>query len=267
MRELELIHHNINLDNIVVIPVSDVHLGSIEHRSREWNLFCKYVAENPNVYITLGGDLINNSTRSSIANPFDEVMRPREQKRVMVEHLRPIKDKILCAVSGNHEARTMKDSDVDITYDIMAKLDLENIYRENLAFVKLSLGSRSTGKNNNYSYSKVSYTICVTHGNGGGIYTGASVNRNERFINVIEGVDCLFVGHSHKGTVSRPTKIVVDSNHNKVSMKSVLVISSESWLEYGGYAMKKMMLPSESANPQRVLFRGKHNDKRIEVIW
>lgn len=265
MKEFELINHSIDADEIILIPISDVHLGSIGHRKDEWDAFCKYVKDTPNVYITLGGDLINNSIRSSVANPFDEIMRPSAQKRVMVEYLKPIKDRILCAVSGNHEARTLKDTDQDITYDIMAKLDLEDIYCEDVAFVKLSLGSRNHGKET--MTSKVSFVLCVTHGSGGGIYTGATVNRNERFSNILEGVDIICVGHTHKGTVSKPTKIVVDSNHNKISVKTVNVVSSESWTSYGGYAARKMLLPSESANPQRIHLGGTHAKKKIEIRW
>ena len=248
---------------ITIIPISDVHLGALEHNKTEWEAFCKAVLDDPDAYIILGGDLINNSVRNSVANPFDEVFRPREQKKKIVEYLKPIKDKILCAVSGNHEARTVKDSDQDITYDIMSKLDLEDVYRENACFMKISLGERNNGHS---SQPLVSYTICVTHGAGGGIYTGATVNRNERFGNVIDGLDCLIVGHTHKGTVSKPSKIVIDPQNNKVSVKPYIVISMVSWLNYGGYAMKKMLLPAGTCDPQKLkLYMSR--DKRIEVTW
>lgn len=257
--DLDLIVHQFPSD-ITVIPISDVHLGAIEHNARKWQEFCKAIEEEESTYIVLGGDLINNSIRTSVANPFDEILRPSEQKRRVVEYLSPIREKILCAVSGNHEARTMKDSDQDITYDIMSKLDLEDVYRENAAFIKISLGKRGNGN------PVCSYTFCVTHGAGGGIYTGATVNRNERFGNVIDGLDCLIVGHTHKGTVTKPSKIVVDTHNNCVSIKPYLVISSVSWLNYGGYAMKKMLLPADTSCPQRIRLVSTH-DKKMEVIW
>lgn len=151
---------------------------------------------------------------------------------------------------------------MDITYDIMAKLDLEHLYRENMAFVKICLGTRTTG-----DASETSHVIGVTHGAGGGIFTGAAVNRNERFGNIIEGLDALVVGHTHKGAITKPSKIVVDSNHNKVSVKSYTVISSVSWLNYGGYAAQKMLLPSQSAIPQRLILGGTKNNKKLEVRW
>ena len=125
-----------------------------------------------NSYIILGGDLINNGIKSSVSNVYDETMRPREQKKLLVEMLSPLKDRILCAVSGNHERRSSREVDDDIIYDVMCKLDIEDVYRENLAFLKIQFGTaRSDGKVN------PTYVICITHGTGSGIMTGASVNK------------------------------------------------------------------------------------------
>lgn len=262
LRDFDMVTHHFN-DPIVVFPISDVHFGALEHMNKEWLEFCKLVEQTPNAYIILGGDMVNNNVRTcGFINPYDELVRPREQKKRMVEMLTPIKDRILCAVTGNHEARSMKDDDIDITYDIMAKLDLEDLYRPNMAFMKVSLGHRKADNTPIQSY-----TFAVTHGAGGGIFTGATVNRNERFGNVIEGLDCLVVGHTHKGTVTKPSKIVIDRKNDKVTMSHYVVISMVSWLNYGGYAMQKMLLPSHVADPQKLKLHMNQSNKRIEVIW
>lgn len=262
LKDFEMVLHEFN-EPVTIFPISDVHFGALEHLSSEWTNFCKMVEQTPNAYIILGGDLINNGVRTcSFVNPFDEVVRPREQKKRMVEFLSPIKDRILCAVSGNHEARSVKDDDIDITYDIMAKLDIEHLYRPNMCFMKVSLGHR---KSDNTPIQ--SYTFGVTHGAGGGIFTGATVNRNERFGNAIEGLDCLVVGHTHKGTVTKPSRIVIDRKNNTVTMNHYTVISMTSWLNYGGYALRKMLLPSHVAEPQKLKLAMDRHKKRIEVIW
>lgn len=257
LHDFEMITHEFpNRDDITIIPISDVHLGAREHRSQDWIDFCTRVATHPNVYVMLGGDLINNATRSSVSNVFDDTMRPSEQKKLMAKMLEPIRDKILCCVSGNHERRSGKDVDDDPTYDIMCKLDLEHLYRENMVFVKIRIGNPCLSGMTNPTYS-----IVVTHGAGGGIYTGAAVNRNERFGYVIDGMDCLIVGHTHKPTISQPSKIFIDTHNNKISMKPFKVISATSWLDYGGYAAQKMLLPTSHAL-QTVTLRG----KRKEII-
>lgn len=261
-KDFEMVKHSFE-NPIVIFPISDVHFGALEHMQKEWLDFCKMVENTPNAHIILGGDLVNNNVRTcGFINPYDELVRPREQKQRMVEFLTPIKDRILCAVSGNHEARSMRDDDIDITYDIMAKLDIEDLYRPNMAFMKVSLGQRKGEKK-----PIASYTFAVTHGAGGGIYTGATVNRNERFGNIIEGLDCLVVGHTHKGTVTKPSKIVIDSRNNTVSMQHYTVVSMVAWANFGGYAMQKMLLPAHVADPQMLKLHMSKENKRIEVIW
>lgn len=252
-------HHFPDKQDITIIPISDVHLGAAEHLEREWENFIWQVNNTPNTYITLGGDLINNSTKNSVANVFAETMRPREQKRRMAEMLEPIKDRILCTVTGNHESRSGKDADDDPTYDIMTKLDLEDIYRENMAFVKLQFGDKNGDGTRNPTY-----TLVITHGAGGGMLTGGSVNRNERFGYVVDGMDCLIVGHTHKPFVTQPSKIKIDTHNNRVSIKPFKVVCSTSWLEYGGYAARKMLLPSSHA-PQVITLCGGRKEIKVTM--
>ena len=260
LSDFEIItHHFPEKRDILLFPISDVHLGASEHMAREWDDFCRKIEETPNAYIILGGDLINNATRNSVSNVFEETMRPREQKKLIAEMLMPIRDRILCSVSGNHERRSGKDADDDPTYDIMCKLDLEHLYRENMAFVKLQIGKKEGDGMKNPTY-----MLTVTHGAGGGMLTGGAVNRNERFGYVIDGMDCLIVGHTHKPFVTQPSKIKIDPYNNKVDIKPFKVVSSSSWLNYGGYAAQKMLLPSSHA-PQTITLCGRKKDIKVTM--
>lgn len=257
-RDFEMIVHKFpTRKDLHLYFVADVHLGAQEHLTREWEEFCATVLNDPQARIILGGDLINNATRMSVSNVFDETMRPREQKRVMTEMLKPLKSRILCAVPGNHEGRSGKDADDDPVYDIMCKLDLEDLWRENLAFLKIQMGKPE----NNSEYNPT-YMLTVMHGAGGGIYTGAAVNRNERFGYALDGCDALLVGHSHKPFVTQPGKIVIDARNNKVSIRPFKVIVATSWLDYGGYAARKQLLPASHA-PQVITLCG--SKKKITV--
>lgn len=258
--DLELIVHSFKENNdIKIYPISDVHLGAAEHMRDEWEEFCKRILSEKNAYIILGGDLINNATRSSVSNVFEEVYRPSTQKRMMAEMLKPLKGRILCAVSGNHERRSGKDADDDPTYDIMSKLDLEDVYRQNIAFVKIQIGSKLGDGNKNPTY-----VIVVTHGAGGGALTGSAVNRGERFAYVLDGCDCLVVGHTHKPFITQPAKIKIDTHNNNVKIKPFKVVSSTSWLNYGGYAAQKMLTPSSHALQTITLF-GRKKEIRVEM--
>ena len=265
--DFELITHDFP-GPITIYPISDVHLGAMEFAELEWQNFIKKV-ESEDAKLILAGDLLNNGIRScKFVNPFDEVIRPRDAKKRMVEYLKPVADRILCVVSGNHERRTFKDDDQDLTYDICSKLDIEELYRENIAFMKIGCGTRKNPGSKNHTTRPVNaYTIAVTHGAGGGIYTGAAVNRDERFGNVIDGLDCLVTGHVHKGFVTKPSKIVIDAKNNKVKMAHYTVLSCVSWLNYGGYAARGMLLPAHVCDPQVMHLSATEHVKKITTSW
>lgn len=196
--------------------------------------FIEMVKNTPNVYLILAGDLINNATKSSVSNCFDDVYRPSEQKKLMAKILEPVKDRILCAIPGNHEDRSGKDVDDDPLYDIMAKLDIEDRYRKNRAILKLRFGNnqKSNGGRN------PTYVFAVVHGSGGG------VNKAERYAYTFDGVDALIMGHTHKSLNTTPGKIRIDSRNNTAKQVPFDVIVATSWLRYSDYAAKKMMAPT-----------------------
>lgn len=246
------------MPGITIYPIGDVHLGAAEHMEREWNDFCAAVSKEDNSYIILGGDLVDNATRNSIGNGvFTNTMRPREAKKRMTEMLMPLRDKILCAVSGNHERRSGKDADDDPMYDIMCKLDLEDVYRENMVFLRLRFGNNRTDGAKNPTY-----ILCVTHGASNGALIGSAVNRASRFGTSIDGIDGLIVGHTHKPFDVPDCKIKVDSNTNTISFKPFIMVSVTSWLGYTGYAAQKMLSPVAYV-PQKIILCG--NKKCIET--
>ena len=247
--DFEMIVHNIpTSEDITIVPIFDVHLGSRECREQDFIRFIGEIANTPNMFVFLGGDLLDNGTRNSVTNIFRSVKTPSQAKKEMAEILRPLaeKNRILCSVSGNHEKRKdNRDSDDDPCYDIMAKLDCENLHRENVAFVKIVLGEQrdENGIRTAGRY-RPSYTFYVSHGSGGGMLPGSVINRNERMGYAVDGVDAVLVGHSHKPMLSQPGKIVVDNRNNKVSIVPFKVITATTWLDYGDYAAAKMLLPS-----------------------
>lgn len=245
-RDFDLIVHTIPTDKSVKIyPIYDVHIGSPECREEEFCEFINRVKDEENAYVILGGDLLDNGVKSSVTNCYRAVYPPSTQKRLMANLLAPIRDKILCSVSGNHEYRTSKETDDSPVYDIMCRLDLEHLHRENMAFVKITLGEQYTeeGGRINSKY-RPSYVFFVSHGAGGGALSGGVINRNERAGLALDGVDLVLVGHSHKPMLSQPAKIVVDARNNKVSVVPFKVVVASSWLDYGDYAARKMLLPT-----------------------
>lgn len=248
MNDFEMIVHQIpGKEDATIYLVFDVHLGSRECREQDFIEFINSIKDKPNTYVILGGDLLDNGTRNSLTNVFRATLSPSAQKREMAKILEPIRGQILCATDGNHERRNRDVDDAPIL-DIMSKLDLEHLYRPNMAFVKIQMGEQENANGNrSCSRYRPTYVFCVTHGSGGGALPGGIINRNERMGYALDGVDCLVVGHSHKPMISQPGKIVVDTHNNNVTIKPFKVVVATSWLDYGDYAMQKMLQPTSHA--------------------
>ena len=244
--------------DISIYVVSDVHLGAKECMEQEFIKFIEYIKNTPDIYLILAGDLINNATKSSVSNCFDDIYRPSEQKRMMATILEPVKDRILCGIPGNHEDRSGKDVDDDPVYDIMAKLDIEDRYRKNQAFLKLKFGDSHKG----FSKSNPVYVFAVVHGSGGGALTGGGVNKAEQYAYTFDGVDALVMGHTHKPLNTTPSKTRIDTRNNIAKQVPFDVIVGTSWLRYSGYAAKKMLRPTSHVF-QKITLCGSR--KEIEV--
>lgn len=245
-------------DEIKIIPLADLHYGALTFNMKKWKEFKEYVLSQDDVYLCLVGDMIENQTKNTHA-PFDQMVRPSEQKKWMIEELRPLVElnKILCVTSGNHEKR--KDNtacDNDVMYDICSVLGIEDRYRPNMVFMKVQIGNRN-------DYNRQAYTFGVTHGSGGGAQTGSAVNKNEKFGYVFDGLDCLITGHTHKPVLSKPSKIVLDPKNNKISEKPFWQVIASSWLGYGGYALRGQMTPSSFMEQEITLTKQKV--KRLEI--
>ena len=71
----------------------------------------------------------------------------------------------------------------------------------------------------------------------------------------------------HKGFVTKPGKIVIDARNKVVLLKHYVVISCVSWLNYGGYAARGMMLPAKTSEPQKLKLIADKNKKQIITTW
>ena len=240
MRDFDVIQHEFyDGHDIEIVPTYDVHIGNPFCMEKEFISFIKETKETPNRYLIIGGDLIENGTRSSVGDSvFEQTMPPAQQKEEAINILMPVKDRILCLLSGNHEGRSKKDAGLSPMYDIAAALGLEHLYRGNIAFISVQLGDSSR------IGFRPCYAIVALHGSGGGALSGSALNRNERFGYVIDGIDMIINGHVHKPLVSQPQKIKFDRYRKAVSFVPFRTVTSSAWLKYGGYAAEKMLSPA-----------------------
>ena len=229
------------LDYLNIYPLGDVHIGSKECDMDLLKKWVEMVKNDPNGAVVIIGDMLNNGLRNSKTNVYEEVLSPMQQKEVCYELLNPIADKILAGCSGNHEYRTVKEVGTNPLYDVFCRMRIEDRYRENVCFIKLTVGKQ--GKNPN------TYGVVLTHGRG--------KNKDEKWTYSVDGCDCFISGHTHLGTHQPMGKIRMDLTHNKVKTVGYQHIVVMPFQQYGGYAIRNKYMPSSLGNFQSITFDGK----------
>ena len=138
--DFQPIIHELKGRTIKVYAVADVHIGARECDLDGFEAFLHRIAKDKDAYIVLCGDLCNNGIAGSHSSVYEEVIMPgMAQVEKAVELLSPIKDRILGAVGGNHEARSRKAVDLDPMYAIMLMLGKGELYRTNFAMLRVNL--------------------------------------------------------------------------------------------------------------------------------
>ncbi len=252
LNDFEMIVHELpsDLEYINLYPIGDVHVGSADFDLEHWNYWKKMVENDPKGYVVLVGDLVDNGLKTSKTNSYHATMRPREQKEWLRKELEPLKNRILGGVQGNHERRSNDLSDDCPMYDVMAKLDLEHLYRENMCFIKINVGYKNRMR-------QYSYNIVLGH--------GASRNKVNNFSYSIDGLDVIITGHTHQASSSFPSKIVIDPRNNVVRMEDFVQLVVPSFQKLGGYALNAMYMPQSSRKIPVVRLYG--NKKGVTCIW
>ena len=234
-----LINHKFeNLPYLNIYPLGDVHIGSKECDIELFKQWVDKVKEDPYGCAVIIGDIMNMGLRNSRSNVYEEYLTPMQQKELCYKLLKPIASKILAGCSGNHEYRAVREVGMNPLYDVFCRLCIEDRYRENACFLKLTVGK--LGKNNN------TYGVVLTH--------GSSKSKDERWTYGVDGADVFISGHTHLGTHQPCGKIRMDLSHDKVKTVGYQHIVVLPFQKYGGYAVRNKYLPNHLGQFQCVRF-------------
>lgn len=209
---------------IEVLVASDMHYGSEQFNERKWSEFENLISV-PNVYVAFVGDHMENATRTGKSDVYTQTVRPAEQKRWWIEHMRNYADKVLCIVDGNHDSRQSKDGDYFPLYDIALMLGIEDRYRPDAAILDIGVGQRKPSDERQWRY------------------FGYVVHKAQNQVNYgtadgIDGIDFFLSGHTHKPQDRPLGKLVYDPYNKQVRERSVENIVGGHFLNYGGYAAR-----------------------------
>lgn len=227
---IPVVRHVVPQNTTVIVPIGDVHIGDPAARIEEFQRLLEKVQKNENWYILLVGDILNNAIKSSVSNVYNESMPPSEQKKFAVELLRPVASKILGMVSGNHEHRTAREVDQDVSLDIALALGIENRYCPEHLLVDIRVG-------------RANFVFYLYHGHTATRYPGGTVNAHERIGLNLFGADFYVHGHAHRTYAIPYATYFYATNTGKVHKKVWYDISVPPWSEWSGYAVRKQLRP------------------------
>lgn len=228
-----------------IYPLGDAHIGSKECNMSLLYQWREIVQNDPYGFVVIVGDMMNMGLKTSKSNVYEEIMPPSQQKEVCYEFLKPLSEKIVAGCSGNHEYRMVRDVGTNPLYDVFCRLCIENRYRENACFVKLTVGKCGSNPN--------TYGVVLTH--------GKSKNKDLDWTYAVDGADVFISGHTHLGTHQPCGKIQMDLHHDKVKPISYQHIVVLPFQEYGGYTMRDKYKPTSLGQFQMIIFDG--NCKKV----
>jgi predicted phosphodiesterase len=183
-------------EQIEIIPTGDWHYGSPNCNIKKLSEMLKYAASAPNCYVVLMGDLwdsiIPSDKRFDPSVDYEQIDEQYEKVRDMVS---PIRDKVLCAVTGNHEYKLHTSGHGDLTKRLCKELSIP--YGGFSCFLKLKITPKTHAK---------SLILYIHHGWTAGRRSGGVINSIEGISRHYQA-DIYLVGHSHHLSSTKQARI------------------------------------------------------------
>jgi predicted phosphodiesterase len=211
----------------------------------------KLVQNNINAYVIVNGDILNNATKTSVSDSYAEEIPPMEQIQTAVDLFEPVKNKILCINSGNHENRTYRKEGIDLMAIVAKQLGVYDRYSKESSFLFVRFGEKSNShkeSNGSGKVRKLCYTIYCNHGSGGGRKEGAKAIRLADMASIVDA-DIYIHSHTHLPMIMKQSFHRVDIPNSYIAVVDKLFVNTSTMLNYGGYGEQYEFKPSSKDTP------------------
>lgn len=235
--------------------IGDVHVGAENFDEKAIKKKIDIIKNDDFGVLALCGDLADYGLKNSKTNVYKATMQPKEQQEYVYELFKPIADKIVSAVPGNHEGRITKEVGLCPLYDLCVRWGIEEVYRENVAILKLLFGSLKGDKKQN------SFIVVTSH--------GSTRNKNRKYIGGFDNADVFISGHIHETSYNPLGRIRIDAINETakhVPCKSIVV---DAHLTPGGYGLKKeyeIPPPAELQYLELTSYREGNNSRTMRKV-
>jgi len=231
-------------DHIYLVPMGDFHTGNPaglggsseegRYATKKFRGMVKWIADTPQAYTFLMGDLFDAVTTQSLGNVYQQEYTLKTAKEYLSEELKPIKDKILGCISGNHCERIEKAVGDNPVEDLAYRLNIE--YFPNwCSYLYLSVGD-----NKDYKKDKrrpYVYTMYLHHLSGGGRTIGGKLNKLKFLKNMIMA-DCYCGAHIHLKGTFKEKYLIPDIRAKNITETQISYVATGSFMGYADYSLK-----------------------------
>lgn len=232
------------IETLELHTFADEHIGDDNCDLPRLKERINYVANNPNAYCIMNGDILDYASRSSIGDIETREFNIMQQLEKAIELFTPIKDKILCITNGNHENRSYRKEGIDISKMIAMQLGLVDKYSPTAAIIFIRFGKQSQ----KYDGRPILYTVFVNHGSGGGRKEGAKAIRLADMASIIDA-DVYIHSHTHLPMVMKQGYFRTCQIKSSVANVTKLFVNTASNLNYGGYGEAGEFKPNSKDTP------------------
>ena len=184
---------------INLYPLPCLHVGARQSDVLFIKQHLRKIKEDPNakwIYLGDGGECV---TKFSTGDVWEQLYNPQQQIDILLDLLRPIKEKGLFMVRGNHGKRVFKET--GMSFDKTLALALGLPYLGVNAFCNLRINNAS-------------YDLYLHHGIDSGVSMQSKVNKAEQFRGHIN-TDSIITAHSHMAQDLSPAALLELNNHEQ----------------------------------------------------
>lgn len=244
-----------DLDKAYIVPLSDLHIGDKRFNCKKLKGYLDWIKEN-DALIILNGDILTADIKNSIGNIYETEMKPQEQLDYAIELFKPLSDRIIGIVEGNHEARISREVGIDVTKILATSLGRSDFYDPDSVLLHVRLGKDKFGK-------KIGYSIYSIHGWSNGRKAGSKLNAIQELRNIVVA-DCYIASHTHTQGAIVERIIVPDVRNRKLLEVKQTFVSAGSFLDYGGYSERRGMPVAKLGSP-RIRLDGTRKDLHVSI--
>lgn len=239
-------------DSVELLSMGDLHATSAHADLAMIHEAIGWLKGADNRYAVMPGDVADTAIKGSVSLDLSEVGMSAKDGRHMLEHmLRPVADRILAVVPGNHDDRLSRDTGEDSVDALMCSLGIgDRYFAEGECFLQLRVGGYA------HNHKPCIFNGLIVHGTAGGRLPGGKANSLLAMRQIVHNADFYLNGHGHTPMVL--PDVAWSFDRFNVNEKKQMFISCGSSLKRAGYPVKKSYPPLARVWPTLIL----HGDGR-----